>query len=445
MDLQTRKKYYNRCRPYESLEPYDDRNLDVDRFGNEQNFFARGVNWTDKLYEELILSDEPVLKFFTGLPGSGKTTELKRLQKKLSDPNSGNFSTVYINAENFIDLSDKINVFDILATIVSETEKAVKVSESGEPIPEGEGYLGRLWHWLTENDIALKNGQFTVPNLGKLTWEIKNRPSLRNRIRETVHGHFTQFLADVEQELVTLKTRAEKRLNKNGIVVIFDALDKLRGYFENWHEVLESAEHLFGSGAPHLQLPIHVIYTVPAALATRIRGIDFLPMIKVRHKNGEPCEDGIDTARELIRRRVPQPILDQIFGKKVERRIRDLILGSGGYLREIVQMIQAAVREKTYPLDDRAYDLIFTSIDNDYRRLVPGEAFDWLAHVARTRFLTVTDGTHRAAADQMLANHAVMCYHNKELWYDLHPSVLKISGVQEAIRKMEMENGGVSL
>jgi DNA polymerase III delta prime subunit len=415
----------------------------VDRFGNERKFFARGVNWTEKLFEELILSDQPVLKLFSGLPGSGKTTELKRLKQKLSETECGNFLTVYINAENVIDLSDKLNVFDVLAAMVAEVEKEVNAA-IGDTTSENEGYFFRLWHWLTKTDVQLKGGQFTVPNLGKLTWELKNRPSLRQHIREVVNGNFTQFLSNVELELTQLHTKAKEKLDKDGIVVIFDALDKLRGYFENWVQVLESAEHLFGGGAPHLKLPIHAIYTVPAALATRIRGIDFLPMIKVRHKHGRPCEDGMNAALALIQRRVPREALEEIFGEQVESRVRDLILGSGGYIRELVQMLQAAIMASAYPLDQRAFDLIFSSIDNDYRRLVPSEAFAWLAQVAHTRFLTVADGSHRAAADQMMSNHAVMCYHNKDLWYDLHPSVAKIEGIRDAVAKLAKDRPKMS-
>lgn len=56
MDFATRRLYYNRCRPYESLAPGDDRNLDLDTFGEER---VRGVNWVHRLASRIELSEEP--------------------------------------------------------------------------------------------------------------------------------------------------------------------------------------------------------------------------------------------------------------------------------------------------------------------------------------------------------------------------------------------------
>ena len=119
MNLKTRKKYFNLCNPYKALEPDDKSNVDIDSFGKETDERPRGIDWVQKFANAIVLSDEPVCKLFTGLPGSGKSTELKRLAKQLSDPEVGNFLPVFVNAEDLIDLSSPIEVTDIMFAVDS--------------------------------------------------------------------------------------------------------------------------------------------------------------------------------------------------------------------------------------------------------------------------------------------------------------------------------------
>ncbi len=438
MDFKTRKKYYNLCDPYEPLEPDDERNVDLDAFGEENRDFIRGVNWTDKLVEEIVLSDKPAFKLFTGLPGSGKTTELKRLIKRLSDPDEGNLFPVFINAEEVIDLSNPIEVTDIITAVVYATEKAIIEQEGGSPEKAlDEGYFKRLWNWLQNTDVEMGKGEFAIPSAGKLVFEMKSRPTLRQRIREDVTSNILKFVEDAKRELEMRNYHVTRKFEKDGIVIIFDSLERLRGITSNWHEVLTSAEKVFRGNASYVRLPVHVLYTVPSALATRIRNIVFLPMIKVRAKDREPYKQGLKAALELIHRRVPDAVLGKIFGPDVNERIEKLLLWSGGYPREIVQMLQKAIAHKTHPLPDSALDRIIADIANEYLMIVSGETFDWLAKVAKSKVLTIEDDEHRRIADIILANHAVLRYLNKELWYDLHPAVYEIPGVQKAIANLE--------
>ena len=67
-----------------------------------------------------------------------------------------------------------------------------------------------------------------------------------------------------------------------------------------------------------------------------------------------------------------------------------------------------------------------------YRKIVPADAFPWLARVARDHYLTIENDGHRQAADLMLQNNAVLRYLNGGDWFDLHPAVHQIPGVEEA-------------
>lgn len=430
MDFSTRRKYYNRCNSLESLAPDDERNLDIDGFGQQK---VRGTNWTERLGNAIELSDQPVFLLFTGLPGSGKSTELKRLAGRLTDPERGNFLPILVDGERYLDLTDRVDISDIIAAILFATEEAVLKAEDRDPQQAmTEGYFTRLWNWLTRTDVELNKGEFTIPDGPKLVFEMRSRPSLRTKVRSIIASHLSTFLRDARQDLELLQERA-RRLDYEGLVVIFDSLEKLRGTSESWKEVLASAEQIFSGGAPYLHLPVHVLYTIPASLVSRrFDQVYFLPMIKLANRDGTPFQPGIQAARELVRLRVPDQVLAELFGPDTETRITELIHWSGGYPREIVRLLQSALANENLPLSQSDFERIFNELKDAYRKVVPADTFDWLARVATEQYFTVLDDDHRQIADQMLLNNAVLRYVNDNDWFDLHPAVAEIPGVREA-------------
>lgn len=434
MDFETRKKYYNLCDPQEPLEPDDERNVDIDSLEGAR---VRGDNWVERLASKIELSNRPVFELFTGLPGSGKSTELRRLAARLRDPKDGRMLPILIDAEEVLDLANDIDIPDIVAAVLHQTEAAVLRAEGKNPAQALEdGYLTRFWNWLKRTDVQLGQAEYSIPGGPSLVVEMKTRPTLRQRVREAVSANLTTFLKQARDEMTLLRDRA-LRLGNRDVIVIFDSLEKLRGMSTNWETVLTSAERVFAAGAPYLRMPVHLLFTAPPALVNRCKGIEFLPMIKLHDREGAPYRPGIEVARLLIRRRVPDDILAEMLGPDVERRVEELILWSAGYPREIVRMIQAVILVRENPVPDDELKLIVGDVWDDYRKLVPADAFEWLARVAVTHYLTIENDGHRPAADLMLQNSAVLRYLNGGDWYDLHPAVRRIPGVEDAIRDLK--------
>ena len=91
MDKQRCGVLYNRCNPDIALEPGDELYIDLDARG------VRGHDWVERLAAPIDLAAGPTIQLFTGLPGSGKSTELRRLVQRLGAAES-NFEVVYIDA-----------------------------------------------------------------------------------------------------------------------------------------------------------------------------------------------------------------------------------------------------------------------------------------------------------------------------------------------------------
>jgi hypothetical protein len=434
MDRAEIRRIYNACDPAEPLAPNDARNVDFDseRFG-----MPRGDVWSERIAREITLSDDPVCKLFTGLPGSGKSTELRRLHLRLQGDER--YLTVLIDGDEQLDLTSRIDVTDIIAVVVNELEREVVETEGGDPGRDPTGFFTRLWDRLRPAHPSLK-GEVEVPGLSgaKLVLEMKSNPGFRKKVREVISGHLTEFLADARQAVKDLTDRARKE-KWQGLVVIFDSLEKLRGMSTTWEDVINSAEQVFGNGATHVKLPVHTIYTVPPALLSRQTDIEFMPVVKIADRHGQPSEQGMLALRKLVDLRIPEVARAEIFGTGARQRelVDRIILESGGYLRDLVRALQWCAFQVDFPIDHASLNKRFARESDAYRRIVPESEFDWLAHIATSKYLTlVGDERKRPIIDQMLRNNVLLRYQNEHDWWDLHPAAAAIPGVAEAIQRL---------
>ncbi len=432
MERSERKKFYNLCNPYTTFDPDSPYNINVDQYeidGKRVNI--RGKVWAETLADQISLSDYPISLFFSGHRGSGKTTELKRMIKQLEDEN---YLCVYINCDEMLDLAVEIEVTDVLSVIAYRViEEVAHYKGENTESALNEGFFKRLWDWLVNTDVELS--KMHVDNgVGKMVFDVKNSKTFREQIRRNLTTHLTKFKKELNEELLRQNSRVIQ--DKEGIVVVVDQLEKLRGTSANWESVLASAERMFCAGAEHLRLPIHCVYTVPPALVNKMGDIAFLPVLKVvKPFNDDPYHDGITVAKEIIRRRFNNDgALDEIFGQdECDERLNKIIAFSGGFVRDMLIIIRKVLLETAYPVDEAALERIFSETRNEFRSFITEEEFAWLAKVEQTRFLTLEDEKQTEIADRMLGLHAILRYQNDALWYRLHPAVRGIPQIQTLI------------
>ena len=428
MDFERRKVLFNQCNPEEALEVGDERNIDLD--GHETGLL-RGRAWADTLAEEFLLSDRPLYKLLSGLPGSGKSTELRRLRARLEREG---FLVVLLDADERLDLTNTIGEPELLAAVVYELERRVLELEGKNPDAAAtEGYLSRLWNWLNTTDIEPKAAQVKLDPGANLVVELKTRPSFRERVRGLVRNHLTDFLADVKSSVADLEDRAARK-GKDGVVIIVDSLEKLRGMSDNWESVMESAERVFRHG--DARLPVHTLYTVPAALLSRLDSIEFMPALKVRDRTGRSFSAALELLSKLMLLRIPSDEdRHDLLGDAANRQavLERMILNSGGYLRNLISDLRDLVRGyegRPVTLDDVARQ--FQRRVDDYRKQVTDRDVDWLVRVRRELYHTLPDSSEesRRTYERLLSHCMVLRYQNDADWFDLHPAVASIPPIR---------------
>jgi hypothetical protein len=448
ISLVLRKKYFNLCNPERPLEPTDAEYVNVDDLQPK----ARGLSAIEGLAQRIELSDGPVCALFTGLPGSGKSTELRRLAVRLADPKRANLLPVLIDAEEVLDLYTTIDVPDVLMAILYKTEVVLLESE-GKTAKDAlkDTITARLWNWLTATEVGvpgidlsagaelgLPGAELGLPGAAKVSagakvvMTMKTSETLRQEVRRRLATKMTAFVGRITAAMTELNERAIRRKHA-GLVVIFDSLEKLRGGSTTWENVLKSAEDVFKGGAPNLKLPVHTIYTMPAALTYRMNiDVSFLPMLKLVDREGRSCEEGVAAAREIIRKRVPDEHLREFLGAtNVDRRVARLLEWSGGYPREIVRLLQLCVQQPV--LDEERFEQLLAIAGDQLCRMVPESAYAWLARVHVTKDPAASKPEERPMIDELLQNNIVLRYQNQRPWFDIHPAVRMIPGVESAI------------
>jgi GTPase SAR1 family protein len=132
---------YRTCDPDLPLEADDERYVDLAE--------SRGMKRLAKTIARSIkrsAEHSQVKMLFTGLRGSGKTTELFRLKKELED---NQYFTLYMDVEELLDLGS-LNYLDVLVAIA----KQVQVTLHDQGMPISEDLLNNIADWFAETIIV---------------------------------------------------------------------------------------------------------------------------------------------------------------------------------------------------------------------------------------------------------------------------------------------------
>jgi hypothetical protein len=437
MDIKKRKKYFNNCDPYKTASLYSKEVIDIDSFKiDNKEVKVRGKKWAESIAKKIYWSDEPQSIYFTGYPGSGKTTELKRVEAILSDKDYANLLPVYINGLEYLPTHESLDEIDVFATIVYCTIETVSKYQNKSSLFTEGGYFDRFWTWMNETEVTLKNIEIGKDS-SKVLLEMKENPSFRTKIKNVISEHPSRFKQEIEKELHRLnelvKTVEINGEKKNGIVVIFDSLEHNRGIGVEAQTVADSIHRLFAN-RENLLLPLDVIYTLPPHLYTRqVKDIEFLPVVRVINKDNSPCSQGIEVMKALVFERISKDDLESILGKE-ERMLEEIIKYSGGYPRDLLKLLQECIMVENYPITNDDLESIFQELENEYRDNIPPEYRSILVEIYENKELNFSSSDHMDVAQKLFAIHVILRYRNGDRWFSLNPPSLRALGIKDEDR-----------
>lgn len=436
-DLRALQHFVAQCDPRQPLDPGDARYVDLDEGAPVRG--SDGASCIDEIQKTILFSEptSALCQLFTGFPGSGKTTELRRLKKRLEENKLVPLHVLIIDFQDYRTDPTPLSIIEVLRVLAYELDREATRAEGGDP-DATPGYAKRFYDFLTTTNVDLKGMSFA--QLGPtLMFEAKGNPGFRHKLEEALAARFQIFARQAQEAMAEAVVRLRKATHTQQIVVLVDALEKVTPLREEERAMLEaSAETVFVEHASRLRLPCHVVYTFPLWLRFRTAQLDglydrpvrILPMVKVSAPGGEPYPPGYAKMTELVGRRLD---LRPIFGADLEKTLHPLIAASGGYTRDLLRLVREVLWGGEFPVPPQRIQRIIERAAEGYVITVRDADADVLAEIARTHDLPTGDGDRLAIFGRLLQGYLVLAYRNGGQWYDLHPLVREAPVLKERL------------
>ena len=431
---------------------------------------VRGGEIIQKLKNRIVTlsPDRPTCSLFTGHIGCGKSTELLRLKKELEDEG---FHVVYFESSEDLEMAD-VDIIDVLLVIarrISQNLGKLKIAEpmglkkllkqaanllmtevevaAAGKIP-GVGKVALS----TEGSVALETalgkasasreeGFSLAVGIGEITVKAKNDARLREKLNQYLGPQKTELLRLINRELIEPGIAQLKQQGLKGLVVIVDNLDRIHNSVKSFGKPQQ--EYLFvDQGEVLTKLQCHVIYTMPLALKfsneygnllQRFKAPQFLPMVSIKLRNGQDCQEGLDLLKQMVlARRFPDLSAEErlqhwpeLFDE--EASLERLCRISGGHVRDLLQLLASWVEEEMQlPLTRKALEEVIVARGNEMALPISDAEWDLLRKVQQTKKVSDEQGYQKLIHSRM-----VFEYREKgRSWFDVNPVLAEVEELQ---------------
>jgi len=395
---------------------------------------------------------------FIGHRGCGKTTELKRLEERLSNI----YYPVHLYLDNTLERdADYPDLFLWLVASVARTLVEDKVEFDKD-------YFERVAEWFAEvtktvetgtsakvevaaeAEVAAKYGIFGtgLKLLGRITSSFAGDTKRRETMRTEMKRYAQELLTQVNGFLAHACEALKKAGKPGRLLLIQDNLDRLSR---------EAAMNVFSANGQILtDIEAFFVWTAPVGTNLAPFNIEnlfkcfYMPTISVHNRQGEPQEKAIAGLTNLVAKRLS---LDLIFDKSDV--LKKLVLASGGSLRDLLRLLEYALldaqTDENPTIEESNADAAIKEFGlGIQRRLVPGNVyFPILADVALTKqwdadlgdgiITTTSVDDRRAFFHQLILQGDILEYNGDETWYDVHPVLHKIRLFRVELEKLKEE------
>lgn len=406
---------------------------------------ARGSNCLRslevRLCEHLESSSPRCHLAFVGHRGSGKSTELLRLEHFLSPVSFPIHLTLDATLNEDADYPD---LFLWLVETIAQRLHEAKV-------PFDDSHTEAVARWYadvtkivtqevtkdigieTEAKASLGGAWFGTgfKLLGSIKSAFVGSKATRTEMRRELKNRADQLIQAVNNFLAAASAALRVAGKPARLLIVQDNLDRLSR---------EAAVALFSDSAELLQqLDAACVWTAPVGtllapfnLSNRFEVFP-MPMISVRKKNGRPNSAALKGLEALVAKRMEVGLT---FARP--KLVRDIILGSGGSVREMIKLIRSArlnaLVEKHTVIEsgDLKHALKSAAIGLQNGLTPTNIYFPILAQISvRKEFeADLKDGYTLEAVNArrdffhtLIAEGAVLAYNGEGSWYDVHPAL----------------------
>ena len=373
--------------------------------------------------QELLAAKERLYILYGGHRGCGKSTELRRLQRKLHDPKR--FYMVFIDAE--VELSiHNLRYIDVLLSVAKKLFEQLERDQ----IEIDKLFLDQIEEWFNtrivqrikhfDAHLRVDAGAETrvgVPGLAwlstKLLAQIKAGSDYREEIRRELQSSYGELVSAFNNLLVHAEQRIKAKNLGRKLLFIIDGTDKLNQ---------DDARRLFVDDIHQLQaVSGHFICCAPLLFLNTSSTSDFLsyrlPMVKLAEKGDEynPRAPAAQALRALSYKRVDSRLF------RNQQALDELVAASGGHLRDLITLLAEALAEAQGVIGIEHAQRAVKRLSTAYRRLLQPEDWALLADIdSRDKEYTPAD-----ERSLRLLHHQVLLEYNS-YWWQSHPAVRKL-------------------
>jgi hypothetical protein len=370
--------------------------------------------------------------FLSGLRGSGKTTQLRRLRGELI---AKDFAAVHLDAEQYLNLRQPVDIVEFLFFMAGGIADALEASgwlSDGDRVGRGwsrlKEWLGRLSNRVTlgaDANLRLGGDFGLLAAEANLKAEIQRDDSFVTQLRTYMDGRLSELTTEantiVESLVEDLKSVWKENDKKwAGLVVLVDSLDHVRG--ADFMAIRRALVELFDKQAGSITFrDCTTVFIVPPYLKPGYGTTRHLTNVKVTERDREPFETGIEALREIVTRRIPNGAVERLFPD--DAQLRRVISMSGGNLRDLLRMVTEISTEAEFlPVDTPTIGSAIQHIRNNLLPISDDERAS-LVRVANEHKAPLGTQESWLELTSLFDRHLVLGYENGETWYDVHPLI----------------------
>lgn len=369
--------------------------------------------------------DQNVWRLFSGHSGVGKTTELFRVGKRLSDGVRGTrFFVSMLRSEQWLDLDDiraEDVAFQMIRQLVNDLVERGGMTFKAD---EAKGWGRRIWEWVGQTGIQVG------PDWLKLSFTLKDFPGKRDEFRDLLRGQLPSLFDNVNERLL-LPARQHLAAHgiQGGVVVIVDDLDKIPPRVLGDAQGTTNHEQLFlHEGRLLRSLHCDALYTIPIGLAyshaqnelmTSFGGrILSLPVIALRDRSGQPQPAALGALRSIYDRRVAEAGATDVPVFADDALLDETLESTGGHVRSLCIAVRELLDQvDALPIGRDVVDRGFRRLARDMRRGLEQGDRQVLAEVA-----AAGRESDSPAFFRLLRRGYILAYQDDEAdWYRPHP------------------------